>query len=258
MRGFTLPFSPRGIGSAVKPPPWHFALDCLLFDYRIEPAALRAYLPAGLEVDPEAPGAVQIAICDGSCVSAEDRDQAARAPGEVNYRECLVKLGCLHRGERIWHVAVSWVTNDHSLLRGFLMGFPKRLGEVDVTNFHRLGGHAGGRAAGQRLGARVRTSDGLSLHQVQHCDHKIDALAPPARAFVMRRCIPALTPGSSADELVRLVVRSSTTSDIWTGPGEMQIFVGDSDTDALFRAVGPVDSTSFVTAFDVGGIEPIG
>lgn len=256
MKGYSLPFSPSGTSSLVKAPPWHFALDCLLVDYVAAPEVVRAFLPNPLTLDESAPGAVQIAICDGSAVSHADPGQASRSPAEVNYRECLIKLRCRFHGMSAWYVPIAWVTNDHSLLRGFLMGFSKRIGQVDLTHFHRLGGKAGGRYEGQSIGGRVTTSDGLSLHVSQRCVTARASLAPTP-PFIARRHVPAMTPTSAADEWVQLMSRDAVMADIWEGPAEISFAAGASDIGGLLAFDGPAKATSFVTAFDVDGVQPL-
>src|SRR5947207_9328294 len=49
LAGYTLPLSPTGGSSLVPAPPWHFSGDVLVIEYRADPAAIRAFLPPGLE-----------------------------------------------------------------------------------------------------------------------------------------------------------------------------------------------------------------
>ena len=49
LRGYTAPLSPDGRAGIVPPPPWHYSGDFLIAEYRTDPDAVAALLPAELE-----------------------------------------------------------------------------------------------------------------------------------------------------------------------------------------------------------------
>ncbi len=53
-KGFMPPRSPEGRASVVPAPPWHYSGDLLTIEYRTDPDAVTAWLPAALEPAEEA------------------------------------------------------------------------------------------------------------------------------------------------------------------------------------------------------------
>jgi acetoacetate decarboxylase len=130
LQGWSLPLSPDGTASLVPPPPWHFSGDALGIDYRTDPAALAAVLPAGME--PSAGGDATFVFIEWSSASEHDpRTMADPARGQ--YREAYVVVPVTLDGQRAARVPYIWVDNDLSFARGHIQGFPKKLGQIAIS-----------------------------------------------------------------------------------------------------------------------------
>jgi acetoacetate decarboxylase len=234
VKGFALPLTPAGKHSVVHGPPWWFDMDCIQFDYFVEPNMAMAFLPRPLALDDTAPGAIQLAFCDSTAVSEDQPDLHVWAPGDANYLECLLKIRCRQDGRAGYYVALSWVTNDQSLVRGFLQGFPKRLARIDMTRFFRAK-QCGGAFQGSQLGARVQTNDGMSLSVVHTCEHRGTEADLPSGPFLLRQHVPCVgvAAGTMIDQLVEPVVESSVISDIWVGHGRLSAYSGAAELGPL-------------------------
>src|SRR5262249_11941370 len=129
-KGYSSPRSPEGRSSLVPYPPWHYVGDFLVIEYWAEPAAVHAVLPAGLEPHP-APRRCDAILADWQS-SSEGGDELTD-PSRSQYREFFLVVNALLDGEEVTHCPYIWVDRDFALARGWLQGFPKKLGSVWIT-----------------------------------------------------------------------------------------------------------------------------
>ncbi len=61
-------------------------------------------------------------------------------------------LACSFNGKPGYFVPYIWVDNDFTLIRGFIQGFPKKLGRIYVTRLHEMNPKIGGK----KIGAKVK------------------------------------------------------------------------------------------------------
>ena len=94
------------------------------------------------------PGAGAVWFPDWVSVSEGRPDLAFINPERSNYRECLVMLACSFNGKPGYFVPYIWVDNDFTLIRGFIQGFPKKLGRIYVTRLHELNPKIGKKSRG--------------------------------------------------------------------------------------------------------------
>lgn len=134
-RNFSLPLSPNGTSSLVQAPPWHFGGELIEVIYRADPNTIAQFLPKPFVLVDSSPF-VSIAMTD--VISVKEGKDIAINPERTQYKECLVKLYASIRGKNVWYVPTTWVTTDFSLMRGFLLGFGKKLGKISLTRFHEL------------------------------------------------------------------------------------------------------------------------
>lgn len=254
VRGFTIPLTPSGQASVAAGPPWHFAGDVIQVDYHVDEGPLSDFLPPGVELDLDDPGLVQVAFSSMSAVSAEIPGQHYLAPDDVNFNECLVKIRARVAATPGWFVSHSWVTNDVSLVRGFVQGFPKRLGKVAMTSFHSPLEQTGGRRPGARLGGVVETPDGLRVRVLHFCEERGSPGDVPALPFYLRRHFPSLQPNGApaVDEIVSPIVSEAEDLDVWTGPAEIEAS-GSPEAAALVAPIDRPRSRSFSSALTITG-----
>ena len=140
-------------------PPWHYSGEMLTVEYRTDPAAVAALLPAPLKPvhDDEDPGAVAMIFADWqSCSNAHEE---VTDPVRSQYKEAFVVVRC-RWNDQIWSRCVYiWVDKDFAMVRGHFQGYPKKLGSIWMTRPINVG-QAGPRLEiGGRFGATVAASD---------------------------------------------------------------------------------------------------
>jgi enduracididine biosynthesis enzyme MppR len=204
----------------VPPPPWHFAGDVLWIECRMEPAAVTAFLPPGLEAGDD-PGAGAIAFYDWQwCTDSEDE---LRDPARAQFRECLIAIGCTLGGEPVVRVPYAWVDSPVPLVRGLIQGMPKLFGSIHLTRSFPVGRAGPRREPGGRFDA-VASAGGRRIVTGSVTLARIADRPPPmaAHPLVHTRHFPAWQPGEAPlVELVRSTVREVEFSEVWQGEAEL-------------------------------------
>jgi len=235
--GYSLPLSPTGASSMLTPPPWHFAGDVVMIDYRVDPAAAAAFLPPGLTAGPD-PGAAAAVFARWQWCSDSGAELAD--PGRAQFAEFLVLLGCAHDGRPMARCPYAWVDQPVPLVRGWVQGMPKQLGDIHQTTPFPVG------RAGPRLAAGGRFDGTLSVHGRRVVEGTVTlerrADSPPLLHTVPlahTRTFPAWLPTDSAvHRLVCSEVTGVEFSEVWAGRADLRIF---DALDADFAALRPVE-----------------
>ncbi len=138
LKGYSVPFSPSGRAQVVGSLPWNFGVDLFAVHYRTDPAEIKKLLPEPLEPSHEDPGGAYIWFGDWQGLWEGWHNMLAINPERVQYQECLLGLRCSYNGMEGQRVVYIWVDKDFSLLRGWFMGFPKKIGKIcmGTTNRH--------------------------------------------------------------------------------------------------------------------------
>lgn len=260
LHGYTVPRTPEGRASLVPAPPWHYVGDFLVVDYHADPEAAASVLPDGLEPHPDA-GRCAVVFADWQSCS-EGGDELLD-PVRSHYRECYLVVNALLDGEEVTTCPFIWVDQDFAMARGWIQGFPKKLGEVWMTRAYGLacraapGVRAGSRfgatcsARGRQLARAVVTLEGVSERGSVHTD-------PP---LVNVRHFPRLAAGRHDDpavhELVRARSRDRSVSEVWEGPAELELFDAPGEEHALLRPVSVGRGYRFTFAYTVDDLETV-
>ncbi len=260
LKGFTIPRTPEGRSSLVPYPPWHYVGAFLVVDYWADPDKTVAFLPDGLDPHPD-PGRCALVVADWqSCSQGGDE---LLDPSRSQYKEFFIVVNALLGGEEVTTCAYIWVDRDFALTRGWIQGFPKKLGSIWVTRSFGLGGPADpGMAAGARFGAtcaayerRVaqatvtleRPSEGGPFHN-----------APP---IVNVRHFPRLAAGHHDDpavhELVRAKSRDRAISEIWEGSATLDFFGSAREEHDALAPVKVGKGYRFTFAYTVDDLETV-
>lgn len=240
LRGYSLPRTPEGRASLVPAPPWHYAADMLVIEYWADPAAVAAFLPQGLEPHPD-PGRCAALFVDWQ--SCSDGGAELVDASRSQYKEFFVVCNALLDGEEVTVCPVIWVDRDFALARGWVQGFPKKLGSIWITRTFGLdcaadpgvrpGATFGGTLAAyeRRLAEGTVTLERVSEIGPTHND-------PP---LVNVRHFPRLAAGRHADpavhELVRARSRDRAVSAIWEGSATLELFDAPAEEHDALRPV---------------------
>ena len=242
LKGFSVPLSPEGRASLAPTPPWFYAGDILVVDFRADPAAAAAVMPPGIEPDPDDPGRCAVFFNDFQYASSTGDEPLD--PVRSQYRELILLVNGRYRGDPVAVCPYIWVDNDASLARGWIQGWPKKLGVVHATRTFGLaspaaplvapGGRFGGTlsAAGRRLAEATVTLESISTDPVTLGKRQIVNVRHFPELAASRRGRPAV------HELVRTTFADVRRSEVWEGPATLAFF--ESPAEEL-AALAPVE-----------------
>jgi acetoacetate decarboxylase len=234
--------------------------DFLVIEYWAEPAAVEALLPPGLEPHPD-PGRCAALFVDWQ--SCSDSREELDDPVRSQYREFFVIVNALLDGEPVTTCPYIWVDRDFALGRGWVQGFPKKLGSIHMTRHFPLGSNAapdlaaGARFAGtlaagdRRLAFGAVTLEGESAEGPTHND-------PP---LVNVRHFPRLAAGRhdepAVHELVRARSRDRSISPIWEGTSELELYPAPNEELVALAPVRTGKGFRFTFAYTVDDLETV-
>ena len=158
-RGVPFPRTASGAASMLPPTPWHYSGDLLTVEYRTDPGNVRALLPPDVELahDDEDPGAVAFIWADWqSC--GDDRVEILD-PVRSQYKEAFVVVRCRYEGQIYSRCVFIWVDKDFALVRGYLQGYPKKLGSIYQTRPITVGSAGPRLESGGRFGMTLAAGD---------------------------------------------------------------------------------------------------
>ena len=260
LQGYSLPRTPGGRASLVPAPPWHYVADFLVLEYWADPAAVAAYLPEGLEAHPDAGRCAALFVDWQSC---SDGGEELVDPSRSQYKEFFLVCNALLDGEEVTTCPAIWVDRDFALVRGWIQGFPKKLGSIWITRTFGLetaadpgvreGSTFGGTVAAyeRRIAQGAVTLEQLSDRGPTHND-------PP---LVNVRHFPRLAAGRQDEPAVHELVRARSShraiSPIWEGSAELELFGGPAEEHDALRPVRMGKGFRFTFAYTVDDLETV-
>jgi acetoacetate decarboxylase len=260
MKGYTSPLSPEGRASLVPAPPWHYAGDFLVIEFWAEPAAVAAVLPAGLLPHAD-PGRCAAIFADWQ--SCSDSGAELLDPSRSQYREFFVVCNALLGDEEVTTCPYIWVDRDFALARGWIQGFPKKLGSIWITRRFGLDSPADpGLSAGavyggtcsageRRLAEGTVTLERVSETGPTHNDPPLLNVRHFARLEAGRHDEPAV------HELVRARSRDRVISEIWEGSATLSLFEAPAEELAALAPVAVGKGFRFSFAYTVDDLETV-
>ena len=256
LHGWSLPLSPGGTASLVPPPPWHFSGEALGVDFRADPDAVAAVLPAPLE--PMGDGSCSFVFCDWSS-SADDDPRVMADPARGQYREAYISVNALLDGRRVARVPYIWVDSDLSFARGHIQGFPKKMGAVAITRAIAVG------RGGPKVEAGARFAGHASALGQKLVQGAVTLLTPAEPGFVPRalrlpvwhtRHVPDLAGGDPlVHDLARNLVTDFEVADVWQGSAELELFASEFEEHGALAPVEVLGGFRCAVAFTVTGAE---
>jgi acetoacetate decarboxylase len=234
LSGLPFPRTPSGRASLLPPTPWHYSGELLTVEYRTNPEAIAALLPAGVALvhDDEDPGAVAFIWADWQSCGADE--QELLDPVRAQYREAFVVVRCRYRERLYSRCLFIWVDTDFALVRGHIQGYPKKLGSIHQTRPVTVG-RAGPRVApGGRFGMTLAAGD----RRLAEATVTLEAEAPSAgfvngHPMLHHRFFPRIEL-DARDSLAEVVTMAGVDLDLgpaWRGSATLDLF--DSPTEEL-------------------------
>ena len=151
---------PGGRASIVPYPPWHYVGDFLVVDYWADPGQAVVVPPRG---------ARPASGCRPLCVRCSPTGSRARSgggelidPSRSQYKEVFLVVNALLDGEEVTTCPFIWVDRDFALTRGWIQGFPKKLGSIWITRTFGLDSPADPGVSGRAFGGRAPRTSGAS------------------------------------------------------------------------------------------------
>lgn len=135
LKGFCFPLSPEGKASLLGNPPWHYGTEYLNILFRVDPDAVKKWLPEPLTLG-DHPDLAYVAFSKWWSVWDDNKDLAWTCPERTQYKEGAIWVGCNYNGLEGQICTNIWVNNDFTMARGWAMGFPKKLGQIDLTDYN--------------------------------------------------------------------------------------------------------------------------
>ncbi|MCR4443000.1 MAG: acetoacetate decarboxylase family protein [Peptococcaceae bacterium] len=130
LKGFCHPLSPGGKSQLIGGPPWHFVSEQMIITYRAEPGQVSKFIPEPLKPSTIEPNGCCVRINSFVSVWDSEKEMLFTNPERCNFKEGFIDIHCNYQGEEAKKLAFIWVDNDFTLLRGWFMGAPKKLGKI--------------------------------------------------------------------------------------------------------------------------------
>lgn len=223
---YTLPHSSDGKSSLVCAPPWYFGGRVLEVVFETDRSQFSNLLPAPLEFTEQA----MVGVSFVEMTSVNSQSMAFERPERSQFYECLIKLKCAFNGSKGWYVPTAWVDKDFSLMRGFLLGFGKKLGRISITKLHRLNPMIGGAKPGAKIAATCEGSDGSFVRaDFEYVEEVHNDIYAGLKMYTTRHYPSACGRHSDVHELVELVAENYVKDRIWSGKGTVDISVSCYD-----------------------------
>jgi len=229
LKGYCYPLTPEGRSSVVGPFPWHYGTDYLVISYKTDPNEVAKWLPEPLEPGPQ-PEMAYVAFSKWWSVWDGGETLPGVVPERTQYKEGAIWVSCSFKGTPGQICLPIWVDNDFTMARGWFMGFYKKLGQVQITDYNPLNPAMNEIGIGSRLTGIVSSHGEKLIRGSLEIDRKIeraDLPKPIGLPLFHIRHFPSLEPGGkpSVLELVKLGATNWNWDPIiWAGKGELDFF----------------------------------
>ncbi|MGM7698960.1 acetoacetate decarboxylase family protein [Microbacterium sp. A84] len=256
LNGWSLPLSPTGKASLVPAPPWHFSGTAIGIEFRADPAAIAAVLPA--EIEPLPDGSACFTFVDWASTAPND-PRYGDNPARAQYSEAYISVFGTLAGKKVARVPYIWVDDDLSFARGLIQGFPKKMGQIDITRTVKVGQGGPQLTAGARLvGTVASLGTRLARGAVTLTGPEKAGLVPQALRMPVwhTRHVPDLAGGPPlVHDLARNLVEGFEVADVWSGDAELELFDSAFEEHTLLEPREIVGGFRCEVAFTIVGAE---
>jgi hypothetical protein len=175
--GYSYPLTPSGKGNVLGEPPYHFCGEELVVVYQADPEAVKQFLPYPFEPSLENPGGCVIHFNSYESIVERDKELLYELPDQCLFTEAYIEVRCRFKGKETKIYSYFWVNKDYSLLRGWIMGAPKKIGVVHTSfekhHMNDLNPHFPQFGEGFKIGAICSAHMEKLIHSVATLDKPI-------------------------------------------------------------------------------------
>lgn len=263
IKSFTYPLTTTGKSALLGAYPWHYGTEYLNIVYRTDPAKIEAWLPKPLELSKKNPDIAYVAFSKWWSVWEDSKDMAFINPERTQYKEAAVWVGCSFNGQEGQICLPIWVDHDFSMARGWMMGFYKKFGQIDITDYTPLN------PAMPAEGPGVKMKGIVSAHGERLIEGGIEIEKKIAREELPRpmglplfhiRHFPSIIPGEkpAVCELVKLGATNWNYDEtIWTGKGHLKFYESEIEEHTDFKPIEVLGAYRFRNGYTFPGAERV-
>ncbi len=255
LNGFTAPYTDTGRSSLLTPPPWHYAGRIMSIGVDVDAFASARFLPKGFGA---ATGRAFGHFCEWQ---ATTDGSELLDPAYSQYNEFFYLLEAEKDGALRLFCPFIYVTQDISMVRGHMQGWPKKMGSVWMARSYKLDHPASGEIQkdtrlGETLTVKDRRLADAELHLTGAAREPIGFLATPTLGLVAH---PTLIGGPDAGQprLVRQDVSQKLVGDVHGAEGNLELFHGPRDEIAEVAPIRTTDACICTLALSVIGVQEV-
>jgi acetoacetate decarboxylase len=204
----------------------------LVVEYWADPDAVAALLPGPIEPHPDGGRCAAMFVDWQSC---SDRGGELTDPARAQYKEFFIVCSGMLDGREVTTCPFIWVDRDFALARGWIQGFPKKLGSIWITRTFGLDSRAD---PGLRPGATYAGT--LAAYERRLAEATVTLERPSEQGPTHNeppihnvRHFPRLGAGDhdrpAVHELVRAVSRDRALGEVWEGSATLELFGGPAE-----------------------------
>ena len=222
---WSLPLTKNGKSALVPPGPWIYGFTGIGAYYRADVEKLRDVVPKPLEIDG---GYVFAYIIEIISVNENDPNYILELPDAAQYHEAAFFVKVRYGGNSYAYCPFMYVDTDLSMLRGLLVGFPKKFAKISYTKIHPLI-HGEPRNGLKLVGYASRSFYRLLKISITLNGGKVNKIPlEDMGPILLPRYFPAITPElTNVKELIVLEPEIKTIA--WTGSAKIEISSGYND-----------------------------
>lgn len=262
LKGYCYPLTPNGTSSMLGNFPWHYGTEYLNILYRTDANELAKWIPEPLEPGPE-PDLAYVAFSKWWSVSDGRKDLPYTYPERTQYQEAAIWTGCTFKGQPGQICLSIWVDNDFSMARGWFMGFPKRLGQVAITDYNPYNPGMPPIGKGTKMTGIVSSHgekliQGTMTYETQITPEQLPK--PMGLPLFHLRHFPSLVPNAkpSVLELVKLGSTNAKMDPvIWKGSADLNFFASELEEHTSLAPKEIIGAYRFRSGYTFPGAEVV-
>jgi hypothetical protein len=249
--GFTPPFTPSGRSALVPAPPWHYAGQIMSLSFQIPQKTAQDLLPSGFG---EATGNAACHFCEWQ---ATTDGSELLDPVYAQYKEFFVVVEVEHDGKTVLYCPFIYVDQDLSMARGWMQGWPKKMGSIWMTRSYGFNHPAAAPfQMGTLFGASLAVKDRrLSEAHLTLTGEEADPIGFLALPTYGSASLPSLIDKPSPNRAIpmRAVTENRVRGRAYAATGTLRIFDSPHDELSLLRPESILKASISTFALSVTG-----